>query len=310
MSAVIQLQQISKSYGGVAALKQVSLNIPSGVTGLLGPNGSGKSTLIKGLLGLLRFDSGSAQVLDLPLPASLKSIRDRVGYLPEDDCFIAGLTGIESIRFMAELSGLPSLEALRRSHEMLDFADIGGERYRAVESYSTGMRQKLKFANALVHDPDLLILDEPTTGLDPQQREAMLKRIRTLATKHHKSILLSTHILHDVKSICDQVVILARGTVRTSGSLEELSRPLEPGLSLQVLEGKERMQNRLRADGFTVVDRPDETFWIHGVGVDQSPRIWELANQVQVSIVQMTQAKNSLEQIFIDSVKETDRAIA
>lgn len=310
MTSVITLQQVSKRYGTSLALDQVSLEISEGITGLLGPNGSGKSTMIKGLLGLLRFDGGTAKVLGHSLPSEVRVIRDLVGYLPEDDCYLAGLTGIEVAHFMARLSGLPDCEALRRSHEIFDFADIGNERYRAVEAYSTGMRQKLKFAMALVHDPKILILDEPTTGLDPQQRVAMLRRIKTLATKYGKSILLSTHILHDVRSICDRVVILSRGKVRTVGTLEALSRPTEPGLSIQVLEGQERFHELLRAKGYGVEPRNTGTFWVKGLDEGSTEAIWKLANEAKVSIVQMLPAKNSLEQIFLDAVKETDHVVA
>ena len=313
MAPVIELREVSKFYGKGRtrpALDQVSLQIPAGVTGLLGPNGSGKSTMIKGLLGLLRFDAGQASVLGYSLPSQLQNIRDQVGYLPEDDCYLSGLSGIEVAQFMARLSGLPAQEGLRRAHEILDFSDMGGERYRGVESYSTGMRQKLKFANALVHDPRLLILDEPTTGLDPQQRAAMLRRIRSLAMKHGKSVLLSTHILHDVKSVCDQVIILSKGKVRVVGTLDDLSRPVEPGMSVQVTEGQERFVAALESHQLGTQRRPDGTLWVMGVNEETAPRLWRIANEAQVSIVQMVPAKNSLEQVFMDAVKETDHAIA
>ena len=230
----------------------MSLRIPPGVTGLLGPNGSGKSTLIKALLGLLHTQSGQGRVLDFKWPRDSRNIRDSIGYLPEDDCYIAGLDGIECVTLMARLSGLSGKEGLRRSHEMMDFCGFGEERYREVESYSTGMRQKLKFAQALVHDPPLLILDEPTTGLDPDQRVAMLKRIRHLANRHNKSVILSTHILPDVRSVCDHVVILVGGTVRVVDTLENLSRPIEPTMHVSVLGDHTELANRAQNSGHTV----------------------------------------------------------
>lgn len=310
METILQTDQITKRYGANVALDRVSLSIPPGIIGLLGPNGSGKSTLIKGLLGLLRFDSGTASVLGHSLPQQLPEIRDAVGYLPEDDCYLSGITGIETTQFMARLSGLPSLEGLRRAHEILDFCDVGGERYRPVESYSTGMRQRLKFANALVHDPQLLILDEPTTGLDPQQRLAMLRRIQSLARKNGKSILLSTHILHDVRTICDHIVILARGQVRVSSSLEELSRPTAPGWSLQVLEGESALSAGLQQAGFSVESKGHGILWVSGAEMSQVDRVWEVGKKVGVSFVQLTTAKNSLESIFLSAVRETDHAVA
>ena len=149
---------------------------------MLGPYGSGKSSVIKAILGLVKIDTGSGHVLGFPWPQQTRVIRDKVGYLPEDDCYILGLQGIESVQMMARLSGLKKTDALRRAHEVLDFCDVGQERYRYVETYSTGMRQKLKFAQAIVHDPPMIILDEPTTGLDPAQREEFLDRITMLSS--------------------------------------------------------------------------------------------------------------------------------
>jgi ABC-2 type transport system ATP-binding protein len=181
---ILEFQGVSKRYGQHLALADVNVAIRPGVTGLLGPNGSGKSTLIKAILGLVKIDTGSGQVLGYPWPLQTRTIRDQVGYLPEDDCYILGLQGIESVQMMARLSGIEKTEALRRAHEVLDFCDVGQERYRNVETYSTGMRQKLKFAQAIVHDPPMIILDEPTTGLDPAQREEFLDRIAALSNIH------------------------------------------------------------------------------------------------------------------------------
>ncbi|WP_372897274.1 ABC transporter ATP-binding protein [Stieleria sp.] len=282
-------------------MRDVSLRIPPGVTGLLGPNGSGKSTLIKALLGLLHTHAGNGRVLDYKWPRDTKAIRDSIGYLPEDDCYIAGLEGIESVSLMAQLSGLAGREGLRRSHEMMDFCGFGEERYREVESYSTGMRQKLKFAQALVHDPPLLILDEPTTGLDPDQRLAMLRRIRTLATRHGKSVILSTHILPDVKTVCDHVVILVGGTVRVIDTLENLSRPVEPTMHVWVIGDHAALARRVSSEGHRVDwHSKTGTLRIGGIDPDQTQRLWTWAAETETAIRRMEPAVNSLEQIFID----------
>ena len=160
MSPLIQLVGLTKDYGSFRALSDVNLQILPGCTGLLGPNGAGKSTLIKVLLGLVRTTAGSGHVLGIPLGSQTTSIRSRIGYMPEDDCYIHGLSGIETLQVAARLTGMESTEAIRRGHEILDFCGAGQERYRAVETYSTGMRQKLRFAMAIVHDPELLILDD------------------------------------------------------------------------------------------------------------------------------------------------------
>ena len=318
---VLALHGVTKRYGRRTALREVTLTVGTGITGLLGPNGSGKSTLIKSVLGLVSLQAGSAEVLGFRLPRQLRAIRDAVGYVPEDDCFLAGLTGIESVQFMARLSGLSGLEGLRRAHEVLDFCDVGQERYRQVETYSTGMRQKLKFAQAIVHDPRLLILDEPTSGLDPQQRMAMLRKIRTLAERHGKSVLISTHILHDVRAVCEQVVIMAAGQVRLVDSLENLSRPAEPGVQLQV----ERVRTASLDDPFpdarllvqTLQQRglaghllKDGGVWVAGLLPGDVGQLWEAAQHCQVLIRQLAEAQNSLEQVFFGAVRETQHASA
>ncbi len=318
---VIALHGVTKRYGSRTALSDITLTVGEGVTGLLGPNGSGKSTMIKSLLGLLSIQVGSAEVLGFRLPQQLRAIRDSVGYLPEDDCFIAGLTGIESVQFMARLSGLKATEALRRSHEVLDFSDIGQERYRKVETYSTGMRQKLKFAQAIVHDPRLLILDEPTTGLDPEQRVAMLRKIKTLASRFGKSILISTHILHDVRAVCEQVVIMAAGQVRLVDSLENLSRPTRQGITLQVERSHEALLDEPYPDARRLVEllgqrnlasevRRDGSVWVSGVEQHQCRAVWEAARDCGVCIRQLSNARNSLEQVFFQAVQETQHATA
>ena len=207
---------------------------------------------------------------------------------------------------MANLSGLPKTEGLRRAHEITDFCDIGEEKYRSVETYSTGMRQKLKFAQALVHDPPFLILDEPTTGLDPDQRDAMLRRIRTLARDHGKSILLSTHILPDVKAVCDQVIILARGKVRVYDSMENLSKPAEPTLNVMTYGEKDAFLSGLDKAGYTVTAKADGTLKIIGTGVDQVSSVWDIAAATETSIRRLAPAQNSLEEIFFQAVSASE----
>lgn len=297
------------------------MNVGTGVTGLLGPNGSGKSTMIKSLLGLLRIQAGTASVLGHRLPHALRAIRDHVGYLPEDDCYLSGLTGVESVRFMARLAGLESVEGLRRAHEVLDFADIGQERYRQVETYSTGMRQKLKFAQAIVHDPQLLILDEPTSGLDPEQRTSMLRKIQYLFTQHGKSILISTHILHDVRAVCDQVVIMAAGQIRLVDSLDNLCRPAQVGVLVQLERNlpatvddpfpeARQLAAELARRELVSEQRRDGGLWVAGVAEHDCRQVWLAAREGGVRIKHLANAKNSLEEVFFQAVQETQHAVA
>jgi ABC-2 type transport system ATP-binding protein len=307
-NSILEFQEVSKHYGAYLALDRVSLSIQPGITGLLGPNGSGKSTLIKAVLGLVKVDSGSGQVLGFPWPVQTRTIRDRVGYLAEDDCYILGLQGIESVQMMARLSGLERTEALRRAHEVLDFCDVGQERYRNVETYSTGMRQKLKFAQAIVHDPPMIILDEPTTGLDPAQREEFLDRIATLAKVHGKSVLLSTHILHDVRQVCDSVVILARGRVCLSDSLANLQRPSQAGLHLHVIDNADRFASELQRRGFQASASNAQELRVWDLGDRSRSEIWQTSGQCGVLIQRMEEAKTSLEQTFLEIVSKVPLA--
>jgi ABC-2 type transport system ATP-binding protein len=305
---VLEFQGVSKHYGHHLALDNVALTIQPGVTGLLGPNGSGKSTLIKAILGLVKIDSGTGQVLGHPWPEQTRIIRDQVGYLPEDDCYILGLQGIESVQMMARLSGLEKTEALRRAHEVLDFCDVGQERYRNVETYSTGMRQKLKFAQAIVHDPPVIILDEPTTGLDPAQREEFLDRIATLACVHGKSVLLSTHILHDVRQVCDTVIILAKGKVRLADTLANLQRPSQAGLHLHVIDQASVLSLELSRIGVQSQVGNSQSLKVWGMGDRSRTEIWKASNRCGVVIQRMEEARTSLEQTFLEIVSDVQHA--
>ena len=308
MKSLVRLDQITKRFGSICALDDVSLEIGPGVTGLLGPNGAGKSTLIKLLLGLVRTTSGTGQVLGYDLARDSRTIRANVGYMPEDDCYIAGLIGVEMLRFQARLAGLPSVEGLRRAHEILDFCGMGSERYRPVEKYSTGMRQKLKFAQAIVHDPPLLILDEPTSGLDPEERVAMLSRVRVLSEKEGKAVIISTHILPDVQKVCDKVVIVVKGRVRLSEQLSVLNRPSSPAYQLRVQGAADRLAARIRSEGVEVTESADGSLSIDGSDANITERIWQWARETNVGIRSLTPARNSLEQIFMDAVREESHA--
>ena len=308
MNNLIELQNIYKDYGHFRALDDVSMTIRQGVTGLLGPNGAGKSTLIKLLLGLVRLTGGSGSILGHPLGSDIKAIRSKVGYMPEDDCFLHGLSGVESVQLAARLSRIEATEALRRAHEILDFCGAGQERYRAVETYSTGMRQKLRFAQAIVHDPPLLILDEPTSGLDPDEREAMLNRIRVLSSQHGKAIILCTHILPDVKQVSDDVIIMAKGKVKVSASLEELSVPRDPAQFIHYVGSGDSLMDSMRRRGFTVTPMEGQSgFIIPGDGTDSLLQLWEAAREENASIRAILPARNSMEEIFLEAVREGGR---
>ncbi|MEM7312361.1 MAG: ABC transporter ATP-binding protein [Planctomycetota bacterium] len=305
MSALIELDRITKQFGLFHALNNVSLTVQPGVTGLLGPNGAGKSTLIKILLGLLQPTSGTGRVLNHEIGKDARTIRSQVGYMPEDDCFLYGLSGIESVQFSAQLSGIPGVESLRRAHEILDYCGLEQERYRNVDTYSTGMRQKLRFAQAIVHDPPLLILDEPTSGLDPEEREIMLRRIQRLSTEHGKTVVICTHILPDVQAVSDSVVILANGSVRVADNLQSLSKPTEPTVMLRVLGPPDDFLIATASAGLESETMPDGRIVVRGEVDDLSNRIWQLARDNNVVVRSLAPSRNSLEEIFISAVQGT-----
>lgn len=303
MTALIEMAEITKDYGRFRALENVSLKIESGITGLLGPNGAGKTTLIKVLLGLVKMTSGSGRLLEFELGRQSREIRARVGYMPEDDCYLHGMTGVECVQFVAQLSQFPAIEALRRAHEILDFCGLAQERYRTVETYSTGMRQKLRFAQAIVHDPPVLILDEPTSGLDPEERQVMLNRIRLLARDQGKAVVLCTHILPDVQSISDSVVILARGRVQVADTLAELSRPTTPSLEVRLLGTVDDCIASLRRQGIAVDVRSNGSLVLSGPPDQLAADVWRAARECRVGIRSMTPSRNSLEEIFLNAVR-------
>ncbi len=308
MSALIELHELTKDYSGFRALHDVTLCVNEGITGLLGPNGAGKSTLIKVLLGLVRVTSGTGHVLGIPLGQRAAEVRSQIGYMPEDDCYMHGLSGIESMQVAAQLSRMPSTEALRRSHEILDFCGMGQERYRNVETYSTGMRQKLRFAMAIVHDPRLLILDEPTSGLDPQERDAMLNRIRILHRQFDKSIILCTHILPDVQMVCDTVTILAAGRVRLSDNLEKLCSVRDPSVTLQITGDTSLFVQQLSDQQVRAEVVSPRVIRVFGEAAELNGTLWSLAAESGVMIRGIQPSRNSLEQIFLEAVREVQLA--
>lgn len=225
---------LRRAFGEIEALSDVTLQVGPGAIGLIGPNGAGKTTFIRTLLGLIAPSAGSAQVFGLDTQRDGLAIRERVGYMPEQDCLIPHLTGVGFVAYMGQVSGLGRDAAFQRAHEVLQFVGLHEERYRKVGEYSVGMRQRVKLAQALVHDPPLLFLDEPTSGLDPGGRMGMLALLRALADRPGRSLVLSTHLLGDVERVCDEVVMLNAGTLLTVGRLSALLGSAHEELTLRI----------------------------------------------------------------------------
>lgn len=249
---IIETDGLSKVYGTMRALDDVTVSIPPGTIGLLGPNGAGKSTFLKCLLNLETPSSGSAQVLGRNIKSSHRESRERVGYGPEQDSHIPGMVGCEYVTYCGQLSGMPFRQARQRAHEMLDLVGMGQERYRSIDTYSTGMKQRAKLAQALVHDPSLLILDEPTNGLDASGREYILRLIGSLWREFGISVIISSHLLQDVERICDRVLIVAGGRLIEHDSMANLKARREQVVEIAPLAGQERYREVLGAAGFAV----------------------------------------------------------
>ncbi len=248
----IILDNFTVSYGGFDAVDSISAVFPKGSTGLLGPNGAGKSSLIKGLLGLVKDISGSASILGRDVFRERKGIRQIIGYMPEDDCLIPGLTGVGMVQYCGELCGMSGADAMQRAHEVLLLTGLGEARYRKVETYSSGMKQRIKLAQAIVHDPALLFLDEPTSGMDPKGRLEMLELIRMIAGRAGISIILATHILIDVERTCDRVVIINRGKLLKEAMIGEIKGKYAGRYSVRVEGDRAAFVERLESDGCAV----------------------------------------------------------
>jgi ABC-2 type transport system ATP-binding protein len=247
--ALLRARDLTKTYGSVRALDEVSFEIAEGITGLLGSNGAGKTTSLKLFLGLIQPDSGSMEVLGQD-PRVSPEFRARIGYGPEHDCLPAGVSAAEFLAYMAEVSGLPRTAARLRASDMLRHVGLFEERYRPIGTYSTGMKQRVKLAQALVHDPLLAFLDEPTAGLDPIGRREMLELIRRVGHDFGISIVVSTHLMGDVERACDSVVVLEAGRLLRTGAVSGLTEETE-ALEIELVEGAPALLEALAARGLT-----------------------------------------------------------
>jgi ABC-2 type transport system ATP-binding protein len=304
---LLSLRGVAKSYGPIRALAGVSAEIDGRVIGLLGPNGAGKSTLLKALLGLLRHE-GESRVLGIDPQAEPFRVRDRVGYMPEADSFLPDMTAVELCTYAGELAGLPRAEAMQRAHAALYYAGLEEKRYLKVDDYSTGLKQRVKLAQALVHDPELLFLDEPTNGLDPRAREEMLELILELPKKRGCAIVLSTHLLPDVDRIADQAVIMHRGQLRFAGTIEALRAGAAardaPAFDVECKQGGEALAGRLGRVGCTVTPRPPRGFVVQLPRGEGVALLLREAKGAGVQIRHLVPNRESLEQAFLRVIGE------
>jgi ABC-2 type transport system ATP-binding protein len=301
LNLLFQLQDVSKSYGAIKALDRLTVTAPRGAIGLLGPNGSGKTTMIRTLLGLISADHGSGKILGMDFRRQRLEIRTAVGFAPEDECLFPQLVGVEFISYAGELVGMPRKDAFQRAHEVLDYVGLGEARYRAVETYSTGMKQRLKLAAAIVHDPQLLILDEPTNGMDPAGREELLELARDLAHNKGMSLLFSSHLLPDVETVCDYVIVLGGGKLLTSGKIQELKQIHNRCYEVRLKSNGAAFIERLAAQGCTAKQREDSL--LVELPENGSPQmLWEAARDEEQQIRYLRPQRSTLEEVFLSAV--------
>ena len=307
-SPVIEIESLAKSYGSVRALDGLTLAIEPGPVGLLGPNGSGKTTLLKLLLGLLRPDSGRARIagFDPSVPRERLDLRRAIGYMPEGDCLIPGMTAVELVGALARITGLSAQDAMTRAHEVLDYVGLDEARYRATDEYSTGMKQRLKLAQALVHDPQLLLLDEPTNGLDPKGRRHMLDVIYDLGHAQKKSLLLCSHLLPDVERTCRDVIVLRGGRAVLTGGIDELTRAKGRRLRLRV-EGLNALflQSLARENIAFVEEGESVCVELSGVTADADP-LFAIAHATGARLTSVAELRSSLEDVFLEGLSKHD----
>jgi ABC-2 type transport system ATP-binding protein len=302
---LFRLEDVTKTYGPVTALRSLSVEVPEGAVGLLGPNGAGKTTMIRTLLGLITVDSGRGQVMDLDIRAQRLDIRQRVGFVPEDECLFPGVLGVEFVAYAGELTGMPGKDAMQRAHEVLDYVGLGEARYRKVESYSTGMKQRLKLGSAIVHDPRLLILDEPTNGMDPAGREEILELARDLAHNKGMSLLCSSHLLPDVEVVCDYVIVLGGGRLLAQGLIKDLKQLHRQVYDVRVKANADSFAQRLAAAGCTAEPRDD--LLVVEIPPGRTPALfWETAQASGHQIRLLRPRRSTLEEVFLKAVGEHD----
>jgi ABC-2 type transport system ATP-binding protein len=299
---VIETHALTKVFGQQRALDSIDLRVVPGAIGLLGPNGAGKSTFMKCLLQLQPITSGSAKLLGREVGTEGREIRKRVGYTPEQDCHIPGMVGCEYVTYCAQLSGLPFQAARQRAHEMLDFVGMGQERYRKVDTYSTGMKQRLKLAQAIVHDPEILFLDEPTNGLDPKGQEQILDLVQSLWVKYGMTVVLSSHLLRDVDRICEQIIIIARGRVLVHDSLENLKARRQGAAEVVLAGGHEDLQAACKARGWTCEPLPNGHVKVEHKTDSLNPLL-NLLHELRLAPLEVIPSPNALEEAFVQALE-------
>jgi ABC-2 type transport system ATP-binding protein len=302
---IIDCENITVAFGKQKALDGVSMQFSGGSMGLLGPNGAGKTTLLKTLLGFLSPSSGDGSVLGFNVRTQQLSIRQRVGYMPENDCHIPGMNAVTFVSYAGQLTGMKPKDSLQRAHEILYYVGLGEARYRNLETYSTGMKQRIKLGQALVHDPELVFLDEPTNGLDPKGRAEMLGLIRDISTSKGIHVILSSHLLPDVEWVCQDATVIHRGKRLASGKIQELKRAVGPVFECRIKGDAEAFRSELQMLGCQCVEGEDGMLRVHLMDGLGTGSILRAAREHHVQIRHLVPLKQSLEDVFLQVIGES-----
>jgi ABC-2 type transport system ATP-binding protein len=308
MPGVIELDGLEVRLGGRLILKNLNGSLSGQSVGLLGPNGAGKSTLINTLLGFHKPSAGAARIFGNDIRTAGKALRSLIGYMPENDSFIAGMSAVRFVRMMAELSGLPPAEAMERAHEAFYYVGLGEARYRPLGSYSLGMKQLAKLAQAIAHGPKLLFLDEPTNGLDPPARQRMIRLIREIRDTGTIHIVLSSHLLRDVEECCDEVLILKEGCIAANCNLEAERRTNRRFLDLETVGAEDDFRREVEALGCECTWLPQGRGRVVLPEGFETRGIYQIAARQHVQIRRWNYRRDSLEDIFLKAMEPREDA--
>ena len=294
---IIESSALTKSYGPHVALDSLDIRIEKGSTGLLGPNGAGKSTFLKTILGLIQLTSGEGKVLGFDIRTQGDQIRQRIGYMPEYDALNPNMDAIHQVRYSGELIGMNPNVALQRAHQALEYVGLGEQRYREVSSFSTGMKQATKLACALIHDPALIIADEPSNGLDAQAREFMLNTLETTVNQGQRSVLMASHLMDDVERVCGNIVLLHKGKLAAQGKIEDL-KAIDKEVEIHVWGSPGKMEETLTDRGMKV-RREGRVMRVGHNGDNTYNEILQAAADIGTQVRRMHDHEASLEDLFL-----------
>ena len=295
---VIETVDLVKMYGPHVALEGLNLKLESGAIGILGPNGAGKSTFFKCILGLITTTSGQGKVLGYDIKTQGDLIRSKIGYMPEYDSLDPELTALDQVRYSGEIIGMNPAHATQRAHEVLEYVGLKDQRYRKIGTFSTGMKQAAKLACALIHDPEILICDEPTNGLDQRSREFMLQTLRNTVEQGDRTVLMSGHVMDDIQEVCDSIVMIYKGKIVVHSRIEELARQVDEEIEISVWGGSSRMEESLKSRGLSV-RRLGRIIRIKVESEDTISVILECAVESGVQVRRMGEYEPDLEDIFL-----------